>query len=306
MATAEEKAGGSWQSKLEKEGYAVLKGVLTKSEVDTASDLMWDWLEGLGSGLQRENADTWVDAAWPGDLETGIVTTCGAPQSPAAWYLRTRPQVVDAFASLWGTRELISSMDCLLLWRPWQNNQLCKPKTEGLHIDQNPFHKRGLQCVQGMLPLLPVNKQVGGLEVVPRSHTDYVQDIVRKNHPHLTETGDFCPVQGKHFTEAAVLVEAEPGDLILWDSRLIHGGRTGVGSMQEGQLARCSSTVCMVPRSWATPQVLEKRRLAVSKGQGTTHWPHEYREVDWVNSGGEDIPLEQPSPILKPEHWALV
>ena len=36
MATAEEKAGGSWQSKLEKEGYAVLKGVLTKSEVDTA------------------------------------------------------------------------------------------------------------------------------------------------------------------------------------------------------------------------------------------------------------------------------
>ena len=36
MATAEEKPGGSWQSKLEKEGYAVLKGVLTKSEVDTA------------------------------------------------------------------------------------------------------------------------------------------------------------------------------------------------------------------------------------------------------------------------------
>ena len=30
------------------------------------------------------------------------------------------------------------------------------------------------------------------------------------------------------------------------------------------------------------------------------------REVDWVNSGGEDIPLEQPSPTLKPENWALV
>ena len=37
MATAEEKPGGkSWQSKLEKEGYAVLSGVLNKSEVDTA------------------------------------------------------------------------------------------------------------------------------------------------------------------------------------------------------------------------------------------------------------------------------
>ena len=37
MATAEKKGGGgSWQSKLEKEGFAVLSGVLTKSEVDTA------------------------------------------------------------------------------------------------------------------------------------------------------------------------------------------------------------------------------------------------------------------------------
>ena len=38
-------------------------------------------------------------------------------------------------------RELITSMDCFLLWRPWMNNQPWKPKTEGLHIDQNPFHK---------------------------------------------------------------------------------------------------------------------------------------------------------------------
>ena len=37
MATTEKKGGGgSWQSKLEKEGFAVLSGVLTKSEVDTA------------------------------------------------------------------------------------------------------------------------------------------------------------------------------------------------------------------------------------------------------------------------------
>ena len=126
-------------------------------------------------------------------------------------------------------------------------------------------------------------------------------------------------------------------------------------------------------------EVLEKRREAASKGQGTTHWPHEYRcsdrsrrtlfvvkygskfertvkyselrcasvcgykqnylshqrswlmsdkassmkilhhhhichyhhqiiirEVDWVNSGGEKIPSQQPSPSLQPEHWALV
>ena len=30
------------------------------------------------------------------------------------------------------------------------------------------------------------------------------------------------------------------------------------------------------------------------------------REVDWVNSGGEKIPSQQPAPTLQPEHWALV
>ena len=55
---------------------------------------------------------------------------------------------------------------------------------------------------------------------------------------------------------------AQPGDLILWDSRLIHGGREGErreeGSEGEGEkneLARCSVPVCMVPREWASKEV---------------------------------------------------
>ena len=74
---------------------------------------------------------------------------------------------------------------------------------------------------------------------------------------------------------------AEPGDLILWDSRLIHGGREGErreegreGSREEkreekseeegekneeeggkNELARCSVPVCMVPREWASKEV---------------------------------------------------
>jgi hypothetical protein len=35
----------------------------------------------------------------------------------------------------------------------------------GLHLDQNPFAKPGFECVQGMMPLLPVTDEVGGLQV---------------------------------------------------------------------------------------------------------------------------------------------
>ena len=47
------------------------------------------------------------------------------------------------------------------------------------------------------------------------------------------------PVEG-------TLVEAEPGDMIIWDSRTIHGGMVGTGVDQEyDDLARLSFTVCM-------------------------------------------------------------
>ena len=28
--------------------------------------LVWEWLEGLGSGLVRDKPETWIDSAWPG------------------------------------------------------------------------------------------------------------------------------------------------------------------------------------------------------------------------------------------------
>jgi hypothetical protein len=45
-------------------------------------------------------------------------------------------------------------------------------------------------------------------------------------------------------------VKAFPGDLILWDSRMIHGATSGPGLTQEEDalfegLARMSFTVCM-------------------------------------------------------------
>ena len=194
---------------------------------------------------------------------------------------------------LWDTDELITSMDCVIIWRPWwgMGDKIWKPVTEGLHIDQNPFKKSGLQCVQGMVPLLPVTKETGGLAVVPRSHTEYVQDIVRRDHPEHITSGDFCKVSPEAYKDCSILVEANPGDLILWDSRLIHGGVVGSGRDENDAngLARCAITVCMVPREWATEDVQKARYLAWSDGEGMTHWPHEANMHDFKNSGGRNI-----------------
>ena len=287
----------SWRPKLHTEGYVVIPNVLSQSEVDQALSFTWDWLESLGSGISKSDPSTWQDKNWPGDLKSGIVTTCRAAQQAAAWFVRGSSRVQQAFSAVWGEEQLITSMDCVIMWRPWlvEGAEGWRPVTEGLHIDQNPFNKSGLQCVQGMVPLCKVTKDIGGLQVVPRSHKEYVQDIIRRDHPEHKHSGDFCKVNPDNYKGAEALLEANAGDLILWDSRLIHGGTVGSASISKDEkesdenLARCAVTVCMVPQDWASQEVRDRRRQAWETGQGLTHWPHEFYPHDFTNTDGKNI-----------------
>jgi hypothetical protein len=48
-----------------------------------------------------------------------------------------------------------------------------------MHVDQNPFFKKGFHCVQGMVPLIDVTNQgAGGLQVVPETNNDSVQQYL--------------------------------------------------------------------------------------------------------------------------------
>ena len=51
----------------------------------------------------------------------------------------------------------------------------------------------------------------------------------------------------------------EAGDLLLWDSRLVHAGSVGPGrDLASDQLARASLCVCMGPRARASPAVIAR------------------------------------------------
>lgn len=84
------------------------------------------------------------------------------------------------FGKVWNSESLIASFDTFICWRPWWNKTAqasWTPFVENLHVDQNPVHKRGFHCVQGMVPLVDVRSDgVGGLQVVPNTNNDTVQD----------------------------------------------------------------------------------------------------------------------------------
>ncbi|CAE7878478.1 hypothetical protein AK812_SmicGene13600 [Symbiodinium microadriaticum] len=260
-----------WQQHLRDEGFVVLAGALLPEEVEVAKDLLWRDLE-AAYGVSRETPESWKK--WPLS-KTGLNTKIA--QDPGAWYVRACPGVKEAFARIWGSSDLIVSMDALLIWRPWWREAAWRPCTEGLHLDQNPFSKPEFETVQGMVPLLPVSAETGGLEVVPRSHTPDAKAELCREFPYLRYSGDWCPLNRSF--EDAMLLLAEPGDLILWDSRTIHGGRVGDGLVSSplapSSLARLSVTVAMVPRARATPEVLQARREGFLKGRIFNHSPHE-------------------------------
>jgi len=105
----------------------------------------------------------------------------------------------------------------------------------------------------------------------------------------MKRLGDYCQLpKGYYGPDQSVLLSARAGDLILWDSRTVHGGKVGKGrelALGTGsetslpELARLSVPVCLTPRSGANPEVLNARLDMFATGQTTNHWPHQPRVV---------------------------
>lgn len=265
----------AWRQHLAEQGFCVIKTVADEQQLAAARRLFWDDIEATKKGVRRDDAQTWKQ--WHID-QRGIVSGSLA-QGKGAWYVRGLPRIKTAFAEIWGDDDLIVSMDCALIWRPWYGRDDCGvlPQTEGLHLDQNPVSKPGLECVQGMVPLFAVTPHTGGLAVVPGSHTGMPSEWRRQ----FAGRGDWCVLPCDDRLQGQErLVVAEAGDLVLWDARTVHGGMVGPGTDKTAadatpELARLTQTVSMVPRARASEKCLRVRREGFAKGVTFNHSPHE-------------------------------
>ena len=163
------------------------------------------------------------------------------------------------------------------------------------HLDQNGTipNNTGKQCVQGLVSLYDATVATGGLCVIPGSHHrfaeicnrssfrngDYV--AVGQEDPILQPTSPNNPV-GK-------LVCCKAGDLIVWDSRLIHCNTPAPldyvaenlkehphTEEEDRELIRLVGYVCMVPRAFSTNEQVLDRQLCYETNTQTSHWPHRH------------------------------
>jgi ectoine hydroxylase-related dioxygenase (phytanoyl-CoA dioxygenase family) len=210
--------------------------------------------------------------------------------------------VLDAFAKVWGTDELLVSFDSLNVTLP----NLKPVRAPWPHIDQAP-RKRGLHCVQGIINLSHAGPEDGSLVVIPGSQALVEEFFDTKTDPATWEWKD-----NRYFSEEdmawfrsrglqPIKVLAEPGDLILWDSRTIHWGGEPTST---SETIRTVIYAAYAPAKMASTEALTEKEKVFDAYGATTHWPHDnikLRELVAPRPDGTIDPRNRNEPLEKPE-----
>lgn len=317
-------AAGSKESldHLHSEGFAVIANALSPSDAARALGLTWDYLEQLGTGIDRNDMSTWGDDRWPIVTSGGIVPSLGIGHSAAQWFTRSAPAIKTAFASIWDDDDLLVSFDGMALWRPTDVDPAWETTRGGswLHIDQHPITRPGFHCVQGAVSLLPSSPSTGGNILIPGSHT-WFPDIPDRYGDRLRRLPEWLdhfrfPVDDPRLQETPpVMCHMEAGDMMLWDSRTVHCSSPGLepappSAPTSPSLIRAASLVCMMPKAKATDEVLTQRRAAIDNVTSTTNWSDRFFSTDdypeMVNAEDLGKYTLPPVPELTEQQRALV
>jgi hypothetical protein len=181
---------------LDTNGYAVVRDVLNQVETATALAKIWEFMEGMGTGIDRKDPATWSNEHWmensnPG---SGLMSQHGLGHSEALWYVRGIPAVKDVWATLLGDDELIVSFDGMCQYRPWALDKSWRTSTGWFHCDRQPgppvtdTPNRAGECgiqerdyIQGFVNLVRTTEATGGNVVCAGSHKHYAETAVEYN-----------------------------------------------------------------------------------------------------------------------------
>lgn len=180
-----------------------------------------------------------------------------------------------------------------LKWTPWP------------HVDQSPTRK-GLACAQGIINLGESGPKDGGLLVLQGSSELFEQYFTENppkpkaaDAPAQLDWFGFKEEDIKWFEDRGckwIKINAEPGDLIIWDSRTMH-----YAALPETNNIRTIIYAAYTPAKLATSEDLALKREIFNSYGGTTHWPHcNIFALGKAMRNGKICPAERDEPLEKP------
>ncbi|EIW68060.1 hypothetical protein M231_04972 [Tremella mesenterica] len=286
---------------LDEKGWTVVKGVVPKEKAAKYVDRMYEWAEKYGTGFKRDDRETWQIKNMPAFNKAGLINRNGVGHEQFVWDMRSEPALIDAFAKIWGTDQLLVSFDGINITLPYKDDLGWRAEPWP-HVDQSPL-KRYKHCIQGIINLADNGPKDGGLMILDGSFQLYNQ-FFEENDADKPADGwswldqySFTEKQMQWFYDHGckwTKLACEPGDLLLWDSRCVH-----YGAHAEGDNPRLAMYVCYKPAKDATPECLAVRKRLMKDWGMTSHDPLIFRERG-TQIFGKKTPNEREVPDDKP------
>ena len=145
---ADEDAAAAAMSYLDEFGYLVVAAAAPPAALQRLRSLLWLELEALGRGIRRDDPATWHGFPTEPFAQStvGLYVGCGLGQSEVMWTARALPGVRRPFELIWGTKELISSMDGLTMFRPVSHDPSWRTANGWWHATRAVPSLAGTQC----------------------------------------------------------------------------------------------------------------------------------------------------------------
>ncbi|WVF69116.1 hypothetical protein IAT40_003890 [Kwoniella sp. CBS 6097] len=261
---------------LKTRGWTVVKNAIPQAKASEYEDRAYKWLESYGKGYKQDDRSTWKVDNLPAFNKGGLFNRNACHHEQWVWDIRSEQGVIDQFAKIWGTDELLVSFDGVNVSLPFDKEEMGDRATPWPHVDQSP-NRRHLHCVQGIVNLAENGPNDGGLTVLEGSLPLYNEFF--DTHADQKPAEGWSWKDSHSFTEKDLewfyargckwhKIEAGPGDVILWDSRSIH-----YGAAAQGDRPRVATYVCYKPAKDITPEKLAEKTNAVKEYIGSSHDP---------------------------------
>lgn len=226
-------------------------------------------------GFKRDDPSTVKNENLPIINEKGMVNGYGVAHEQFTWSVRQEPGVIDAFQKAYDTPDLIVSFDNVNMAFP--NRSDVPGNNPWPHQDQDRA-KPGFRCLQGIVNILPNSDRDGGLIVCKGAHQlseEFHEAFENESNRIWAWTNEWYgfTAEGMEWLKNKGCVweklNAEPGDLLLWDSRVPHYNLS-----PEGSMPRFAMYTCYLPVAEATQEDLVRKKAAFKNLKSTTHWPN--------------------------------
>jgi hypothetical protein len=291
---------------LEELGYCIIPQVLSTAETELLYERVWhEFIEKAWPTCKLSDRSNWAET-FPLHNKVGVFAG-PAGQTQVMWDLRQDPRIVNMFAKIWNTHDLIVSMDGLSLMCPpeireghiesWPHvDQTILRRQDQVAHNNNPPEgfvsesslKTKPYTIQGQFLFEDSFEGDGGFYCIPKSHLVFSEFAPVLETLSTLPKGEKTQARNKFLNEffenrqdesgnsyVRQQIKAPRGSLILWDSRTIHWNQHASKdrNYREDPKVRMVGYVCYVPKSRLTEEGRLLRQEAFTKGISTGHNP---------------------------------